>query len=59
MVVLATTRGMARIGVRGLRTAWESWLVSGAVLIEMDVYRIQNTEYRIYFSYVHTCNALQ
>ena len=24
MVVLATTRGMARIGVRGLRTAWES-----------------------------------
>ena len=27
MVVLATTRGMARIGVRGLRTAWESWLV--------------------------------
>ena len=28
MVVLATTWGMARIvGVRGLRTAWESWLV--------------------------------
>ena len=25
MVVLATTRGMARIGVRGERTAWESW----------------------------------
>ena len=24
MVVLATTRGMARIGVRGTRTAWES-----------------------------------
>ena len=24
MVVLATTRGMARIGVRGERTAWES-----------------------------------
>ena len=27
MVVLATTRGMARIGVRGERTAWESILV--------------------------------
>ena len=27
MVVLATTRGMARIGVRGLRRAWESWAV--------------------------------
>ena len=29
MVVLATTRGMARIGVRGERTAWVklgSWL---------------------------------
>ena len=25
MVVLATTRGMARIGVHGERTAWESW----------------------------------
>ena len=37
MVVLATTRGMARIGVRGLRTAWESWLVSCAVLVEIDV----------------------
>ena len=24
MVVLATTRGMARISVRGLKTAWES-----------------------------------
>ena len=37
MVVLATTRGMARIGVRGLRTAWESWGVSSAVLMEIDV----------------------
>ena len=37
MVVLATTSGMARIGVRGTRTAWESWLVSGTVLIEIDV----------------------
>ena len=37
MVVLATTRGMARIGVRGQRTAWESWQLSSAVLIEMDV----------------------
>ena len=38
MVVLATTRGMARIGVRGLRTAWESWLVSRrAVLMKIDV----------------------
>ena len=25
MFVLATTRGLAGIGVRGLRTAWESW----------------------------------
>ena len=25
----------------------------------ITLYRIQNTEYRIYFSYVHTCNALQ
>ena len=25
MVVLTTTRGMARIGVRGEITAWESW----------------------------------
>ena len=25
MVVLATTRGMVRLGVRGLKTAWESW----------------------------------
>ena len=33
MVVLATTRGMARIGVRGLRTAWESWELSVAVLM--------------------------
>ena len=33
MVVLATTR----IGVRGLRTAWESWLVSSAVLMKIDV----------------------
>ena len=31
MVVLATTRGMARIGVRGLRTAWESSVFSVAV----------------------------
>ena len=37
MVVLATTRGMAQIGVRGLRTAWESWSVGWAVLIEIDV----------------------
>ena len=37
MVVLATTRGMARIGVRGLRRAWESWEWSCAVLIEIDV----------------------
>ena len=37
MVVLATTRGMARIGVRGLRTAWESWLMSSAVLMKIDV----------------------
>ena len=37
MVVLATTRGMARIGVRGLRRAWESWAVGCAVLIEIDV----------------------
>ena len=37
MVVLATTRGMARIGVRDLRRAWESWSVSCAVLIEIDV----------------------
>ena len=37
MVVLATTRGMARLGVRGLKTAWESWELSCAVLIEMDV----------------------
>ena len=37
MVVLATTRGMARIGVRGLKTAWESWELCGAVLIEIDV----------------------
>ena len=37
MVVLATMRGMARIGVRGLRTAWESWELSCAVLIEIDV----------------------
>ena len=37
MVVLATTRGMARIGVRGERTAWESWELSWAILIEMDV----------------------
>ena len=29
MVVLATTRGMARIGVRGERTAWESWSCLG------------------------------
>ena len=29
MVVLATTRGMARIGVRGERTAWESWELVG------------------------------
>ena len=36
MVVLATTRGMARIGVRGQRTAWERG-VSGTVLIEIDV----------------------
>ena len=28
MVVLATTRGMARIGVRGERTAWECWELS-------------------------------
>ena len=34
MVVLATTRG---IGVRGERTVWESWELSGAVLIEIDV----------------------
>ena len=38
MVVLVTTRGMARIGVRGERTAWESWEFSGTVLIEIDVY---------------------
>ena len=25
MVVLVITRGMARIGVRELTTAWESW----------------------------------
>ena len=37
MVVLATTRGMARIGVHGGRTAWESWELSCAVLIEIDV----------------------
>ena len=37
MVVLATTWGMARIGVRGLRRAWESWELSCAVLIEIDV----------------------
>ena len=37
MVVLATTRGMARIGVRGERTAWESWEFCWAILIEMDV----------------------
>ena len=37
MVVLATTRGMARIGVRGLRTAWESERVSSAVLMKIDV----------------------
>ena len=37
MVVLATTRGMARIGVRGLRRAWESWELSCVVLIEIDV----------------------
>ena len=29
MVVLATTRGMARIGVRGERTMWESWELVG------------------------------
>ena len=29
--------GMARIGVRGERTAWECWESSGAVLIERDV----------------------
>ena len=29
MVVLATTRGMARIGVRGERTAWVSWELVG------------------------------
>ena len=29
MVVWATTRGMARIGVRGERTAWESIQFSG------------------------------
>ena len=37
MVVLATTRGMARICVRGLRTARESWELSCAVLMEIDV----------------------
>ena len=37
MVVWATTRGMARIGVRGERTAWESIQFSGAVLMEIDV----------------------
>ena len=37
MVVLATTRGMARIGVRGQRTAWESCELSCVVLIEIDV----------------------
>ena len=37
MVVLATTRGMARIGVRGERTAWECWELSGAVLVVIDV----------------------
>ena len=37
MVVLAATRGITRIGVRGLRTAWESWLVSSAVLMKIDV----------------------
>ena len=37
MVVLATTRGMARIGVRGLGTAWESWEFSVAVLMWIDV----------------------
>ena len=33
MVVLVTTRGMARIGVRGLTTAWESRQFSVAVLM--------------------------
>ena len=37
MVVWATTRGMARIGVRGERTAWESIQLSGAVLVRVDV----------------------
>ena len=38
MVVLATTRGMARIGVRGLRgQRGKAWELSCAVLIEIDV----------------------
>ena len=37
MVAWATTRGMARIGVRGERTAWESMQFSGAVLVKVDV----------------------